>query len=75
MDGRRSGVAPRATASGRLSGCKLVWCAGAAWGILGLIASVRGDSGLIDHVEIDTAFHMGNFPMASRNGSCAEGVS
>ncbi|KAJ9112719.1 hypothetical protein QFC22_006221 [Naganishia vaughanmartiniae] len=22
-----------------------------------------GDTGLIDHVEIDTAFHMGNFPM------------
>lgn len=23
----------------------------------------RGEEGLIDHVEIDTAFHMGNFPM------------
>lgn len=25
----------------------------------------RGDAGFIDHVEIDTAHHMGNFPMAS----------
>lgn len=25
----------------------------------------RGEEGLIDHVEIDTAFHMGNFPMVS----------
>jgi len=26
---------------------------------------IRGDGGYIDNVEIDTAYHMGNFPVVS----------
>lgn len=28
-----------------------------------MLMCCSGEEGLIDHVEIDTAFHMGNFPM------------